>query len=42
MTYFEGRSSDSPYIDSVFRGQTPANYTPVCPADEHWNLLFTW
>ncbi len=42
MSFFEGRPSDSPYIEAVYRGQTDANYAPVCPADEHWNLLFTW
>lgn len=40
MSFFEGRTSDSPYIDSVWRGWTGENYAPVCPADEHWNVLF--
>lgn len=40
MSFFEGRTSDSPYIDTVWRGWTGENYAPVCPADEHWNVLF--
>jgi AraC-like DNA-binding protein len=38
---FEGRSSDSPYIEKVWRGHVEADYQPVCPADVRWNLLFT-
>src|SRR5262245_6211095 len=41
MSYLEGRYSDSPYIQTVWRGETDGNYVPVCPADPHWNLLFT-
>jgi AraC-like DNA-binding protein len=37
----EGRESDSPYIDTIWRGRTGSNYQAVCPADEHWNLFFT-
>jgi AraC-like DNA-binding protein len=37
----EGRESDSPYIDTIWRGVTGINYQAVCPADEHWNLFFT-
>jgi AraC-like DNA-binding protein len=39
-TMFEGRFSDSPYIDSVWRGQIGKDYYAVCPADIHWNMLF--
>jgi len=39
--FFEGRRSDSPYIEMVWRGHVDADYTPVCPADVHWNLLFS-
>jgi hypothetical protein len=39
---FEGRLSDSPYIEMVWRGRVEQDYMPVCPADSHWNLLFTW
>jgi AraC-like DNA-binding protein len=39
--FFEGRSSDSPYIDKVWRGRVLQDYFPVCPADVRWNLLFT-
>jgi AraC-like DNA-binding protein len=37
----EGRESDSPYIDTIWRGVTGSNYQAVCPADEHWNLFFS-
>ncbi len=37
---FEGRKSDSPYIEMIWRGRTGSNYTAVCPADVRWNLLF--
>lgn len=37
---FEGRSSDSPYIEMVWRGRVERDYSPVCPADVRWNLLF--
>jgi len=38
---FEGRISDSPYVEIVWRGRVEEDYSPVCPADVHWNLLFT-
>lgn len=37
---FEGRLSDSPYIEIVWRGRVEQDYAPVCPADTCWNLLF--
>lgn len=37
---FEGRSSDSPYIEMIWRGRVERDYSPVCPADVRWNLLF--
>jgi len=37
---FEGRTSDSPYIEMVWRGRVERDYKPVCPADVRWNLLF--
>lgn len=37
---FEGRRSDSPDIDMVWRGYVGPDYAPVCPADVRWNLLF--
>jgi AraC-like DNA-binding protein len=36
----EGRSSDSPYIEMIWRGWAGNDYAPVCPADERWNMLF--
>lgn len=38
-TIFEGRSSDSPYIESIWRGRAGREYFPVCPADVRWDLL---
>ena len=37
---FEGRGSDSPYIEAVWRGWAGSDYAPVCPASAHWHLLF--
>jgi hypothetical protein len=39
--FFEGRSSDSPYIEMIWRGHFEGGYSPVCPADERWNLLLS-
>jgi hypothetical protein len=39
--FFEGRRSDSPYVEMVWRGRVEGDYSPVCPADVRWNLLFT-
>lgn len=35
----EGRLSDSPYVEMIWRGQAGANYDVICPADERWHLL---
>jgi AraC-like DNA-binding protein len=37
--YFEGRPSDSPYVEMIWRGQAGSDYFPVCPADVRWNML---
>jgi hypothetical protein len=37
---FEGRESDSPYIEAVWRGRAGSDYAPVCPASSRWHLLF--
>lgn len=37
---FEGRVSDSPYVDMIWRVQIGRDYAPVCPADGHWDILF--
>src|SRR2546421_6139294 len=37
---FEGRESDSPYIEAVWRGRAGSDYAPICPASGHWHLLF--
>ena len=39
-TFFEGRTSDSPYVKMIWRGGAGSNYAPLCPADGQWNLLF--
>ena len=36
---FEGRPSDSPYIDMIWRGSALGDYSTICPADGHWDLL---
>lgn len=38
-SFFEGRSSDSPYIQGIWRGHTQGIYTPTCPAAAEWNLF---
>ncbi|QBD75067.1 AraC family transcriptional regulator [Ktedonosporobacter rubrisoli] len=38
--FFEGRTSPSPYIKMIWRGAALDYYTPACPADGQWNLLF--
>jgi hypothetical protein len=39
-TFFEGRTSDSPYVKMIWRGGAGSYYAPICPADGQWNLLF--
>jgi AraC-like DNA-binding protein len=39
--FFEGRTSDSPYIEFIWRGHVEQDYSPICPADVRWNLLFS-
>jgi hypothetical protein len=34
----EGRGSDSPYVECVWRGQAEADTSLPCPADGRWNL----
>lgn len=42
MTFFaEGRLSDSPYVECVWRGSAEADHTLMCPADGRLNLCFT-
>lgn len=38
-TFFEGRTSDSPYIHGIWHGHTHGVYTPICPAAAEWNLF---
>jgi AraC-like DNA-binding protein len=38
-SFSEGRVSDSPYIEMIWRGRAGSNYNPTCPADVRWNLL---
>jgi AraC-like DNA-binding protein len=38
-SFFEGRSSDSPYIQGIWHGHTIGLYTPICPAAAEWDLL---
>ncbi len=38
-SFFEGRTSDSPYIQGIWRGHTIGTYTPICPAAAEWDLF---
>lgn len=38
--FFEGRESDSPYVEAVWRGRAGNHYAPICPASGQWHLLF--
>jgi AraC-like DNA-binding protein len=35
----EERLSDSPYVEKIGRIQVDSDYSPLCPADVHWNML---
>lgn len=35
----EGRVSDSPYVEMIWRGRARSEYAPNCPADSRWNML---
>jgi AraC-like DNA-binding protein len=37
---FEERSSDSPYIETVIRGRTIGDGSPIRPAECHWHMVF--
>lgn len=39
-SFFEGRASDSPYVEMIWRGQAGSDYAELCPANSRWNLLF--
>lgn len=38
---FEGRGSESPYVEAVWRGWAGSDYAPVCPASDRWHLLLS-
>lgn len=38
---YEERASDSPYIETVIRGQTLSDGSTIRPAESHWHLVFT-
>jgi hypothetical protein len=38
---FEGRLSDSPYVERIWRVRAATDFSPICPADGRWNLLLT-
>jgi len=40
VAIFNGRKSDSPYIDRIWQGYFEDDNIPICPADVRWNLLF--
>jgi AraC-like DNA-binding protein len=37
----EERPSDSPYIEKIGRIRAESEYSSLCPADVHWNMLLT-
>jgi AraC-like DNA-binding protein len=37
--FSEGRSSDSPYVEMIWRGRANGEYAPICPADGRWNMV---
>lgn len=37
---YEERSSDSPYVDMVTRGQTLSDGSTIRPAESHWHMVF--
>jgi AraC-like DNA-binding protein len=42
MSFFaQGRWSDSPYVESIWRGTAQQETSFLCPADGRWNILFT-
>jgi AraC-like DNA-binding protein len=36
----QGRLSDSPYVESIWRGAAQHDTSFLCPADGRWNILF--
>ena len=37
----QGRSSDSPYIETIMRGWTEGEGSTIRPAECHWHMVFT-
>ena len=37
---YEERSSDSPYVETVTRGRTASDGSPICPAESRWRTVF--
>ena len=37
---FEERPSDSPYVETVMRGWTLSDGSPIRPAEVHWHMVF--
>ncbi len=37
----EERSSDSPYVETITRGQTVSDGSSIRPAEVHWHMVFT-
>lgn len=38
---FEERLSDSPYIETITRGRTVSDGSPIRPAEIHWHMVFS-
>jgi hypothetical protein len=37
---YEERRSDSPYVETIIRGRTVSDDSPVRPAECHWHMVF--
>ena len=37
---YEERSSDSPYVETVTRGRTASDGSPIRPAESRWHMVF--
>ena len=35
----EARASDSPYVETIIRGRTVSDGSPIRPAEDHWHMV---
>ena len=36
---YEERSSDSPYVETITRGRTASDGSPIRPAESRWHMI---